>query len=161
MSKRNTKSKSKQSTGALNTLHQSLTVEDWQMALEAVKARHKNGKPKKDRRDPKQTRHQTIRRCLLRVDRGETAPGIYMVRSRDISDGGMRLVHGGPVKPDSICCVIIETDQGLSTAIGGVAAWCNPIADTTPPAFELGIRFYEPIDAGGFAGQDNPSVDAA
>ena len=153
--------KRKHSTGALNTLHQSLTAEDWQNALEAVKAQRANGKPAQDRRDVKQTRHQAVRRCLLRVDRGETAPGIYVVRSSDISDGGIRMVHGGPIKPDTVCCVIIEAEGGLSAAIGGVVAWCNTIDDTTPPAFELGIRFFEPIDASGFAGQDQPDADAA
>ena len=153
--------KRKHSTGALNTLHQSLTAEDWHKALAAAKAQRVNGKPDQDRRNAKQPRHQAVCRCLLRVDRGETAPGIYVVRSSDISDGGIRLVHGGPIKPDSVCCVIIETDQGLSTAIGGVIAWCNPIDDTMPPAFELGVRFYEPIDANGFAGQDQRNIDAA
>lgn len=156
-----TNPKRKHSTGALNTLHHSLTAEDWQKALEVAKNRRINGKPDQDRRDAKQSRHQTVRRCLLRVDRGETAPGIYMVRSRDISDGGMSLVHGGPVKPDTVCCVIIETEEGLSTAIGGVIAWCNPIDNTMPLAFELGVHFYTPIDASVFAGQNQQDTDVA
>ncbi len=147
----------KHSTGALNTLQQTLTAEDWHKALEAANIQRANGKPEEDRRDPKRQRHQTIRRCLLRVDRGNTAPGIYVVRSRDISDGGISLIHGGPAKPESACCVIIETKEGLNLAIGGIVAWCNPINDTMPPAFELGIRFH----ASGFAEQDQKIEDAA
>jgi PilZ domain len=156
-----TKPQRKRGSGALNTLNQCLGTDEWQEALSAAKTQRAAGKPDTDRRDPDSPRHHAVRRCLLRVDRGESAPGIYIVRSRDISDGGLRLVHGGPVKPGSVCCVIIETAKGQSIAAGGVVTWCNPIDDTTHPAFELGVRFYEPIDSSGFAEQTQPNEDAA
>ncbi len=151
-------------SGALNTLRQTLTPDEWRQALENAKAQRASGAPGApdlDRRDPAQPRHQAVRRCLLRVDRGETAPGIYVVRSSDISSGGLRLIHGGAIKKDTVCCVIIETEQGRSLAAGGTVAWCKPINDTDPPAYELGIRFYAPIDAGLFAGQSDTAETAA
>ncbi|MEZ6190829.1 MAG: PilZ domain-containing protein [Phycisphaerales bacterium] len=153
--------KSSKNTGALNTLRQSLSVEEWQQALASAKAQRASAAPELDRRDRQQKRHQAVRRCLLRVDRGEAAPGIYVVRSSDISSGGLRLIHGGAIDPDTICCVIIETEQGQSIAAGGVVAWCNPIDDTDPPAYELGVRFYTPIDADIFADQSDPAEEAA
>lgn len=162
-----TPQKPAKNTGALNTLRQSLSVEEWQKALASAKAKHTpgapaaSGAPELDRRDTKQTRHQVVRRCLLRIDRGEAAPGIYVVRSSDISSGGLRLIHGGAIDPDTICCVIIETEQGQSIAAGGVVAWCKPIDDTDPPAYELGVRFYAPIDADIFAEQSDPAEEAA
>ena len=152
--------KPQKNTGALNTLRQTLGADEWQQALETAKAQRASGTQgvsgvsDLDRRDTQQPRHQAVRRCLLRVDRGESAPGIYVVRSSDISSGGLRLIHGGAIPKDTVCCVIIETEQGRSLAAGGVVVWCNPIDDTDPPAYELGIRFYQPIDAGGFG--DNP-----
>lgn len=148
-------------TGALNTLRQTLSVDEWQQALQNAKAQRASGAPGLDRRDTQQTRHQAVRRCLLRVDRGESVPGIYVARSSDISSGGLRLIHGGAIDQDTVCCVIIETEQGQSLAAGGVVAWCNPIDDTDPPAYELGIRFYQPIDASGFAENPGDAEEAA
>lgn len=148
-------------TGALNTLRQTLTPDEWQRALENAKTQRASGAPGYDRRDPVQTRHKAVRRCLLRVDRGDAAPGIYVVRSSDISSGGLRLIHGGPIDRDTVCCVIIETEQGQSLAAGGAVSWCKPIDGTDPQAYELGIRFYAPIDADIFAEPSDSAEEAA
>jgi hypothetical protein len=152
----------KNPSGALNTLNQSLSVEEWQQALAVAKERAGQRRVDEDRRDLNRPRHEAVRRCLLRVDRGESAaPGLYVVRSRDISDGGMRLVHGGRIRPGSICCVIIETESGDHLAAGGEVSWCNPIDGAAAAAYELGIRFYAPIDASRFAPRTEPNEDAA
>lgn len=148
-------------TGALNTLRHCLSADEWRAALETAKAQRGDAVPGHDQRDPEQPRYPTVKRCLLRVDRGESAPGIYLVRSCDISAGGIRVIHGGPIGEQTVCAVIIESDAGQCLVAGGVVAWCNPIKNTDPPAYELGIRFYEPIDARPFAGQDEDAEDAA
>jgi PilZ domain len=148
-------------TGALNTLNHCLSAEQWRAALAAATSQRSRAEPQHDQRAQGQPRHHAIRRCLLRVDRGGSAPGIYLVRSRDISHGGLCVIHGGPLKPDTLCCVIIESNAGQSLAAGGSVAWCNPVKGTDPPAYELGIRFYEPIDASPFAGLDQDTHDAA
>jgi len=149
------------STGALNTLRHSLSADEWHEALRTAKDQYDRATPASDQRTTDQPRHRAVRRCLLRIDRGETAPGIYLVRSRDISNGGIRIIHGGPLKPDTLCCVIIESTAGQSIAAGGTIAWCNPVKNTDPPAYELGIRFYEPIDASPFAETDEEAQAAA
>ncbi len=156
-----TKPKKPAGTGALNTLRHSLSADEWQDALQSAKAQHNPAASRQEQRTTDQTRHQAIQRCLLRVDRGDTSPGIYIVRSRDISDGGIRIIHGGPLKPDTLCCVIIETNSGQTLAAGGTIAWCNPVKGTDIPAYELGIRFYEPIDATPFAKLDEQAEEAA
>ncbi len=161
-----TKPQKKAATGALNTLRHSLSIEEWSQALQTVKTQHgqansgHNTNDEHDQRATGQPRHPAVRRCLLRVDRGESAPGIYIVRSRDISDGGIRIIHGGTLKPDTICCVIIESTTGQSIAVGGTIAWCNPVKGMDTPAYELGIRFYETIDASPFAEQPDSAQDA-
>jgi len=149
------------STGALNTLRHSLSEPQWQAALEVTKSQKVEDPPDKDQRDPEQTRHRAVRRCLLRVPRDQAPPGIYLVRSSDISAGGIRIIHGGPVKPQTVCAVIIESTEGRSTAAGGVVAWCNPVKDTDPPAYEIGIDFYESIDTAPFVQRDDESEEAA
>jgi len=159
-----TKPKKQSATGALNTLMNSLSTDEWSSALQTAKTQHDPHADQygQDQRDANQKRHPSVRRCLLRIDRGEdTTPGIYLVRSRDISDGGIRILHGGPIDTDTICCVIIESTAGQSTAVGGTVAWCNPVKSTETPAYELGIRFYEPIDASPFADHIEEAEDAA
>ena len=162
-----TKPSKPHATGALNTLRHSLSTDEWRNALQNAKTQRNQTHPsndtaaEQDQRAPGQPRHLAVRRCLLRIDRGDAAPGIYIVRSRDISAGGIRIIHGGTLKPDTICCVIIESTTGQSTAAGGTIAWCNPVKGTDTPAYELGIRFYEPIDASPFAEQSDSAEDAA
>jgi PilZ domain-containing protein len=156
-----TKPKLTSATGALNTLRHSLSDDEWRDALDAAQSQHSQPPATREQRATDQPRHAAIRRCLLRVDRGDSAPGIYIVRSRDISTNGIRILHGGPIKPETSCCVIIESNDGTSIAAAGEVAWCNPVTGTDPPAYELGIRFYEPIDANPFAQQDDDTQDVA
>ncbi len=148
-------------TGALNTLRHSLSADEWREALQSAKDQHGQATAPSDQRATDQTRHPAVRRCLLRIDRGDAAPGIYIVRSRNISDGGIRIIHGGPIKAETVCCVIIESTAGQSLAAGGCIAWCNPVKNTDPPAYELGIRFYGLIDASPFADRDQNAEEAA
>lgn len=156
-----TQQKKPNATGALNTLRHSLSAEKWHNALQSAKEQQAQAACAQDQRTTDQPRHQAVRRCLLRIDRGQSAPGIYIVRSSDISDGGARIIHGGPIKPDTVCCVIIETTTGQTLAAGGTIAWCNPVKNTDPSAYELGIRFYKPIDASPFADHDENAEEAA
>jgi PilZ domain len=151
----------KSATGALNTLRHSLSEGEWRDALHSAKTQQAQTHADNDQRAPEQTRHTAVRRCLLRVDRGDAAPGIYIVRSRDISSGGIRIIHGGTLKPDTVCCVIIESITGQSLVAGGTIAWSNPVKGTDTPAYELGIRFYQPIDAAPFAEQNDHTPDAS
>jgi len=148
------------STGALNTLRHSLSEPQWQAALDIAKSQKASDPPQQDQRDPDQTRHRAVRRCLLRVPRDDAAPGIYLVRSSDISAGGIRIIHGGPIKPKTVCAVIIESTEDRSTAAGGVVAWCNPVKDTDPPAYEIGISFYESIDTAPYVDSQDESDQA-
>jgi len=148
-------------TGALNTLRHTLSEEQWVAALQVAKSQKGDDAPGQNQRDPDQPRHPAVRRCLLRVDRGDAAPGIYIVRSSDISTGGIRILHGGPVKPDTVCAVIIESTEDRSTIAGGVVAWCNPINDTDPPAYEIGVRFHQPIDTSLYVERTDDEEEAA
>ncbi len=135
-------------TGALNTFTHSLSEDEWRGALARVKAQRKTAvEPDKDRRSATSTRRDAVRRCLLRVDRGQNPAGIYVVRTVDISETGARVLHGGPIEPDTACCLIIETNGRGSVASGGVVAWCKPVEGLDLPAYEIGLRFNTTIDA--------------
>jgi hypothetical protein len=144
------------SSGALNTLRHCLSEQQWRDALRTAKSQKPTDTFEQDQRDPGQPRQVAVRRCLLRVAREGRAPGIYLVRSSDICVQGVRVIHGGPIKPRTLCAVIIESTADYSLVAGGEVAWCNGIKDTDPPAYEIGIRLHQPIDTAAFVdGRDD------
>jgi len=63
-------------------------------------------------------------RCLLRLS---GLAGTYIVRSRDISAGGLRFVHGQPLNPSTRCTIALQSDAGPGRILSAVVAWCNEI----------------------------------
>jgi len=88
-------------------------------------------------------------RCLLRL---ADAAGTYAVRSRDLSEGGLRFVHGHPLRPGMRCTVVLQPEQGLGRILSAVVAWCNEIEfyDEDLEAYEIGVKFDDPLDTRSF-----------
>lgn len=88
-------------------------------------------------------------RCLLRLS---SAAGTYIVRSRDISSGGLRFVHGQPLRASTRCTIALQSDGGPGRILSAVVAWCKEIEfyDPEVEAYEVGIKFDTPIDIRGF-----------
>lgn len=94
-------------------------------------------------------RHEYACRCLLRLS---DAAGTYVVRSRDISAGGIRFVHGHRLRPSTRSTIVLQPEAGLGKIISAVVAWCNPIEfyDEDIEAYEVGVKFDQPIDVRAF-----------
>lgn len=90
-------------------------------------------------------------RCLLRLS---DSAGTYIVRSRDISAGGLRFVHGQRLRPSTRCTIALQPEAGLGKIIAAVVAWCNPIEflDEDIEAYEIGVKFDQSIDVRAFVG---------
>ena len=88
-------------------------------------------------------------RCLLRL--GGTA-GTYIVRSQDISSGGLRFVHSNPLRASTRCTIALQSDHGPGRILSAVVAWCKEIEfyDPDVEAWEVGIKFDTAIDIRGF-----------
>jgi hypothetical protein len=88
-------------------------------------------------------------RCLLRLN---SAAGTYIVRSQDISSGGLRFVHGQPLRASTRCTIALQSDYGPGRILSAVVAWCKEIEfyDPDVEAYEVGVKFDTPIDIRGF-----------
>lgn len=90
-------------------------------------------------------------RCLLRLS---AQAGTFIVRTRDISSGGLRFVHGQPLRPSTRCTIALQSESGPGRILSAVVAWCKEIEIFDPDidAFELGLKFDTPIDTRPFTG---------
>jgi len=90
-------------------------------------------------------------RCLLRLS---GVSGTYIVRTRDISGGGLCFVHGQPLRPSTRCTIALQSETGPGRILSAVVAWCKEIEffDPDVEAYEVGVKFDSPIDTRGFTG---------
>eukprot|EP00752_Nemacystus_decipiens_P013779 g12232.t1 len=91
-------------------------------------------------------------RCMLRLN---SSAGTYIVRSQDISSGGMRFVHGQPLRASTRCTIALQSDHGPGRILSAVVAWCKEIEFYDPgvEAWEVGVKFDNAIDVRPFVGE--------
>jgi hypothetical protein len=90
-------------------------------------------------------------RCLLRLGYPGQSPGTFVVRSRNISTGGLGFVHNAYVEAGTHCAVALQSADGYGMIASGRIAWCRRI---DMEAFDVGVSFDEPIEV-------EPFVEAA
>lgn len=90
-------------------------------------------------------------RCLLRL--GGTC-GTFIVRTKDISAGGLRFVHGQPLRPSTRCTIALQPQHGMGRILGAVVAWCKEVefADPDLEGYDIGVNFDAPVDTRAFTG---------
>lgn len=139
-----------------------LSEAEWQEAVDRIRKRpmNLNGEERRDDRAP---RHETIRRCLLRVERPRKGVlGMLVVRTRNVSATGMCVVHGGHVPKRATATIVIEVADGSGLVTTGKIVWCRRIKELSTGAHEIGIHFDQPIDVSPFIGgsSDAPGLAA-
>jgi PilZ domain len=112
---------------------------------------------KLDRDDPYLTGQRRYRRITyrklaqiavaVRQSGGEWAK--YVVRSRDLSPGGIGFIHGSYIYLGSECRVILKDCHGRVVCLEGVVKRCELIDGT---AHDVGVQFNEEIDVESFVG---------
>jgi PilZ domain-containing protein len=75
----------------------------------------------------------------------------YIVRSRDLSPGGIGFIHGTYLHADSHCRVILKDCQGQVVCLEGVVKRCELVQGT---AHDIGVQFNEAINVGHFIHPD-------
>ena len=90
-------------------------------------------------------------RCLLRLS---GLAGTFIVRTRDISAGGLCFVHGQPLRAATRCTIALQSDAGPGRILSAVVAWCKEIEFFDPDleGYEIGVKFDTPIDTRAFIG---------
>jgi hypothetical protein len=67
----------------------------------------------------------------------------YIVRSRNLSSGGIGFIHGAYVHTDSRCRIIIKNLHGRVVCLEGVVRHCQYLCGT---AHDVGVQFDTPIE---------------
>ena len=67
----------------------------------------------------------------------------YVVRSRNLSTGGIGFIHGAYVHTDSKCRIIIKNLHGQVVCLEGVVRHCQYLCGT---AHDVGVQFDAPIE---------------
>ncbi len=67
----------------------------------------------------------------------------YIVRSRDLSSGGIGFIHGSFIHAGSRCRVILKETEGRASCIEGVVRRCELLQGR---AHNVGVEFNEPIE---------------
>lgn len=90
-------------------------------------------------------------RCLLRLS---AVAGTFIVRTRDISSGGLCFVHGQPLRASTRCTIALQPEAGPGRILSAVVAWCKEIEffDPDVEAYEVGVKFDTPIDTRPYTG---------
>lgn len=128
----------------IDTLH--LSDEQWHTLSEKL-----------DRDDPDLTSQRSHRRITYRklsqiavaIRQADGKWGKYVVRSRDLSSGGIGFIHGSYIHPGSECRVILKDCQGQVICLDGVVKCCELVEGT---AHNVGVQFNEEIDIASFVG---------
>ena len=114
-----------------------------------------------DRHDPYvtgQRRHQRVAyrklaQIAVAVKQQDGQWAKYIVRSRDISPGGIGFIHGSYIHNNSECRIILKNTHGQITRIDGIVKRCELLEGT---AHHVGVEFNEEINIASFvADSDN------
>ena len=99
-------------------------------------------------------------RCMIRLSPApghadEDAHGTFVVRTRNVGEGGIGFVHGSHVRPGVPCTAVLEPDDGsgLGWVLSGRVVWCRglDVTDAQPELFEVGVQFEAPVNIGPIA----------
>lgn len=113
-----------------------------------------------DRRDPSDTRFGVSFRCVIRIGQGSDSAGIYLVRTRDLSAGGIGFMHSQSVPTKTRCTFALQSEDGRGRIVAGQVAWCRPLRhmQTDQPVYAVGLQFDKPIDVKPFVSQFAPKL---
>lgn len=125
-----------------------LTEADWLETLERIMDQTPETTVSHDRREGGE-RHERWVNCLLRIERDGQEPAIFVVRTRNISNGGIAILHGGLIQVGTPCVVALEAKSGQGLIQRAKVVWSRPIDrdDPTHTAYEMGLQFDSQIDS--------------
>jgi hypothetical protein len=106
-----------------------------------------------DRRDPQDPRQPISARCIIRVGAHGEEAGTYIVRTRNISAGGLGFVHYHSLRTGTRCTIALQTDAGQGMIVAGRIAWCREVMqlEVEDATYEIGVQFDRPIGLGAFS----------
>jgi len=127
-----------------------LTESQWRHAIERIVA---TTEPELEarfsgRRDDGE-RYYRQASCMLRVVDADGVVGVHLVTTRNLSRGGLSVIHGREIAAGSACVLALETPGGGGVLCEASVEWCRAVEigrGGAAPAFELGLRFESELD---------------
>ena len=127
-----------------------LTEDQWRHAIERIVA---TTEPELEarfagRRDGGE-RYFRQASCMLRVVDADGAVGVHLVTTRNLSRGGLSVIHGQELAIGSTCVLALEQPEGPGAVREASIEWCRAVEvgqGGAAPAFELGLRFKGELD---------------
>ncbi len=130
-----------------------LSESDWKSALERIEHEAALLPPRPATREQvkvarQDDRHSQMMRCLMRVQVDNEPATIFLVATRNLSRGGMAVLHGTPLEKHTPVIMAIEASQGFGSIQPATVAWCRRVGMVGMEgsvAYEVGLRFDRPI----------------
>lgn len=108
------------------------------------------------RRIYERRRYTKIVRCVLRMKQQEGPAAVYLVRTRNLSEGGLGFFFGSYMHPGTVCHFAIMGLDGHGQIVAGTVRWCRHVARTL---HECGVQFDSPIEVTRFLDPATTPVD--
>ncbi|MBB6428904.1 PilZ domain-containing protein [Algisphaera agarilytica] len=120
-----------------------LTEKQWGTLISSLEAGKGPTVPAtRDRRDLDIKRYPHVTKVALRVIHPGGQKTSHLVRSRNLSSGGMGFLHLSFLYPDTPCHIALQTRHGESVAMSGKVSWCRLVSGKS---HEIGFRFDQMI----------------
>lgn len=121
-----------------------LSEEDWANLIQKLEiAKGKEVSAFSDRRDLDQCRHTMVRRAAIRVQHMDGRTSSHVIRTRNISSGGVAVVHNVYLHLKTRCHLVLVTRHNEGVGLAASVAWCRHIEGL---GHEIGLSFDKAID---------------
>ena len=127
-----------------------LTEDQWRVAVERIVA---NTEPELESRFAGRRgggeRYFRQAPCMLRVVDADGKATVHLATTRNLSRGGLSVIHGQELAAGSTCVLALETPEGPGVVREASIEWCRAVEvgrGGEAPVFELGLRFDGALD---------------
>jgi hypothetical protein len=121
-----------------------LSEDDWANLIQRLEAsRDADVSAFSDRRDLDQCRYTMVKRAAIRVQHMDGRASSHVIRTRNISCGGVAILHNVYLHPKTLCHVVLMTRHNEGVGLAASVAWCRHLEGL---GHEIGLRFEKPID---------------
>lgn len=128
-----------QGSNPIDTLR--ITEKEWHARIAEMERKQPATAGREKRKSPRH-RHCVLATITIRTQNQGLTENYFLIRTRNISEGGMGFLHGAFVYPGSGVTAILQDTQGQPIAIEGAVARCNHVAGKV---HEIGVRFKRTI----------------
>ncbi len=129
-----------------------LTEDDWHAALQRIDHEAALLPRRVGTSDqPSRENDRTDRRvhCIMRVGKDLDDGQVFLVGTRNISPGGIALLHGTPLDDGTHVVLALEGDGGFGAIMPGTVAWSRRVGMVGfegAVVYELGVKFDRPLN---------------